>query len=147
MSRQTFLEAHKITQIITPTAGAAGQTAINSTAVDMKDYDEVALMVNMGTIDATAVTSIKAQQSADNSSFSDLEGTSQTIAATDDGDSFIIDLIKPTDRYVRVVVSRGTADATVQDAFAIQTRSKVVAVTQGTTINSETHVTPDEGTA
>jgi len=146
MSRQSFLEGNKLTQIITPAAGVAATTDIDSTSVDMKDFDEVALAVTFGAITGSAVTSIHAEQSADDSSFTDIEGTNQTVADSDDGDTFVIDIIKPSKRYVRLVVDRATQNAVVASAHAIQPRAKVTAVTQGTTINSETFVTPDEGT-
>ena len=94
----------KITQVITPTAGAAAQTAIEGTEIDMAGYESVMFIVMMGTIDATAVTSIKAQQDTASgmASAADLEGTSQTIAADDDDEIFYIDLVKPQERFVRV---------------------------------------------
>lgn len=145
--RSSFLEDNKLTQIITPTAGAAAQTTINSTSVDMSGFEEVSLVCTFGAITAGAATSVKAQQSADNSTFNDLAGTSQTVADTDDGDTFVIDLIRPTDRYVRLVVLRATQDSVVANALAIQSRPRDAAVTQAATINSETHKSPAEGTA
>jgi len=146
MSRKSFLEGNKITQVITPTAGAAGTTDINGTGVDMKDYDEVSFLVTFGTITGSAVTSVHAEQSADDSTYNDLEGTNQTVADTDDGDTFVVDIIKPTDRYVRVVVDRATQNAVVANGLAVQSRAKALVVSQASTVNSETFVSPDEGT-
>ena len=68
-------------------AVAAGTTDINSSSVDMTAHDGVLFVVAFGAITATAVTSIKAQQSSDDGvadAWSDLAGTAVTVADTDD---------------------------------------------------------------
>src|SRR5690242_18721854 len=84
---------------ITPTAGAAGSTAVNGAALAMHAYDSdrVLIVVTFGAIVAGAATSIKVQ-SDNNSSFSsaqDIAGSAQTVADTKDDTSFLIDLINP----------------------------------------------------
>lgn len=139
----------KISQAITPTAGAAGTTLINGSILDMQGYEGVLIMVTMGAITATAVTSIKAQQGAasDLSDAADLAGTGQIIADTASDKVFYIDLHKPTKRYVRVVVSRGTANAAVADAKYLQYRGRKAPVIHGTNVSGELHLSPAEGTA
>lgn len=139
----------KITQAITPTNGAAGTTDINGATLDMSGFDGVLMVVTMGAITGSAVTSIKAQQGAasDLSDAADLAGTGQTIADTDDEDIFYIDLYRPLERYVRVVVDRGTANAVVASAVYYQYKAAKTPVTHGSTINGELHVSPSEGTA
>lgn len=140
----------KITQVITPTAGAAGTTDINGTTIDMQDYDGVLFVCTFGAITAAAVTSIKAQQGAasDMSDAADLAGTGQTIADDDDGKVFYIDLKNVTERYVRLVVDRGTQNAVVASAEAIQyLASKPPVAAHGSTVAGETHERPAEGTA
>src|SRR4051794_21267059 len=92
--------------VITPTNGAAATTDINSVAADLTASGAIGVLfeVAMGAITSTAVTSIKVQGSADNSTWVDLEGTAQTIADTDDDKMFFIDLYRPIHRYNRVVV-------------------------------------------
>lgn len=132
-------------------AVAAGLTAIDPTAVDMQNYESVMFIVTFGAITASAVTSVKAQQSSDNGSsdaFADLAGTAQTVADTDDNLAFIIDIVRPGERYVKPYVSRGTANAVVESIIAIQYGARKAPVTQGATIGGiETHVSPSEGTA
>src|SRR4051794_7874092 len=86
---------------ISPTNGASGTTDINGAAADLTARGAIGVLfeVAMGAITATAVTSIKAQGSADNSSWVDLEGTAQSIADTDDEKVFFIDLYRPIHRY------------------------------------------------
>ena len=140
----------KVTQAVTVTNGAAGVTAISGVTLDMQGYDGVLMLVTMGAIVSTAVTSIKAQQGAasDLSDAADLLGSSQTIADDDDEKTFYIDLYKPTDRYVRLSVARATANATVASAEYIQYKgSKLPVPSHGSNISGETHVSPIEGTA
>ena len=146
---QNFLPEHRISIAVAASARAAGQTAINGAMVDMQGYEGVVAVVEMGTIAATAVTSIKWQQSDTTTSadFSDLEGTGIAIAADDDDEIFVSELYKPTKRYVRIVVARATANAAVRAATYIQYKARSAPVTQGTDVTTELSVGPTEGTA
>lgn len=118
-------------------------TAINSDSVDMQGFDGVIFLGVMET--ANAANFANAAQSADDVSFADLAGTK--VVPGDNGDSFLIDVYKPTDRYVRCEVDRGGAATAVGAIFAIQYQGRKAPVTHGTTIDAETHISPDEGTA
>jgi len=136
-----------VEQAITPTNGAAGTTTINGATCDMDGYDAVLMVVTMGAILATAVTSIKAQESSDGTTWADLEGTAQTIADTDDDKTFYIDLERPAKRYARLVVLRGTANATVAEALYFKRASRARPVSQGANVSGEIFYTPVAGTA
>ena len=144
---QNFLPEHRISIAVAASARAAGQTAINGAALDMQGYEGAVAIIEMGTLAATAVTSIKWQQSDTTTDFSDLEGTGVAIAADDDDKIFVSELYKPTKRYVRLVVSRGTANATLRAATYIQYKARSAPVTQGTDVTTELSVGPAEGTA
>lgn len=139
----------KISQAITPTNGAAGATDINGAIFDMQDFEGNLIEVIFGAITAGAATSIKVQHgdAANLSDAADLEGTSQTIADTDDDKVFYIDLVKPTKRYGRLVVKRATQNAVVQSATYHQYGAKKTPVVHGTNVAGETHVSPAAGTA
>jgi hypothetical protein len=139
----------KISTAITPTAGAAGTSDINGTILDMQGFNGVLMVVRMGEITASAVTSIKAQQDTDvaGGTMADLAGTAQTIADTDDDKTFYIDLYRPTERYVRLVVDRGTQNAVVASASYIQYGAHLAPTTHGTGVSGELHISPAEGTA
>lgn len=139
----------KITIAITPTEGVAGTSDINGAILDMQGYENVMAIVTFGVITSGAVTSIKMQQdtAADMGGAADLAGTGQTIADTDDNKTFYIDLIKPQERYVRLVVDRGTQNAVVASAIYLQYNGVKKPVTHGTNVSGETHVSPAEGTA
>ena len=140
----------KITQAVTPTAGAAGTSDINGATLDMQGYEGVLVIVTFGAITAGAVTSIKMQQGAasDLSDAADLEGSGQAVADDDDGNVFFIDLVKPAERYVRLVVDRATQNAVVASAEYIQYGQRESPTpAHGATVSGETHVSPAEGTA
>ncbi len=140
----------KLTQAITPTAGMAATSDINGATLDMSGFEGVLIKVTFGAITASAVTSIKAQQGADSglSDAADLLGTGQTIADSDDDKIFWLDLYRPEERYVRLVVDRATQNAVVTDATYIQYGSRKLVPTHGTGIGGgELHVSPIEGTA
>lgn len=137
----------KISQAITVTNGAAGTADINGATCDMQGYDELLVVLTMGAIVATAVTSIKLQESDDDSTWADLADTSQTIADDDDEKTYYINLVRPLKRYARVVVDRGTANATVADALYIQSGARKTPITQGSNVSGELHISPVAGTA
>lgn len=139
----------KITQVVTPTAGVAGVTDINGTTIDMEGFEGVVFEVTFGAITAGAVTSIKAQQGEQSnmSDAADLAGTAQTIADTDDEKVFYIEVVRPRERYVRLVVDRATQNAVVTSAIAYQYGVRKAPVSHGTNVAGELHVSPAEGTA
>jgi hypothetical protein len=112
-------ESVKTIVAITPTAGASGTTAITGQIVDTQGYSGVLVTVVFGAIVAGAATSIKFQQSDDPAmaGAADLAGTGQTILDTADDSVAQIDLNKPTKRYLRLMVSRGTSAATIGSAL------------------------------
>jgi hypothetical protein len=139
----------KVSQAITVTAGAAGVTTINGAVLDMMGWDGVLIVVTFGAIVATGVQSIKAQQdtAVGMGAAADLAGTGQAVADTDDEKTFFIDLYRPQERYVRVVVPRATANATVASAEYIQYRGAKKPSTHGANVAGETFASPAEGVA
>jgi hypothetical protein len=109
-------------------------------------------VVAFGAITATAVTSIKLQQSSDDGAgdaFADIAGTAVTVADDDDNKLVYLDIQHQTERYLRVVVDRGTANAVVDGIVAIQYGPANAPVTHDATtvVGGEYHYGPAEGTA
>lgn len=116
-------------------AVAAGTTDVECTSVDMAGFDAVRFVASFGTLTASQVTTVKAQESADNSTFTDITGAAS--AAFDDGDDnliAIVDVIRPTKRYVRLVIDRGTANAVVDCVLAEQYQARSEPVTQSASV-------------
>lgn len=141
-----------IVNAITITAGAAAATSINGAALDLGTYgaDRVMVVVKVGPIVTNAVTSMKVQCD-DNASFTnntDIAGSSITIADSKDDTYFVCDVINPPDRYIRVVVSRATQNATVSAdyiVYGLRTKPHTQATAQVTTL--EVHRDKALGTA
>jgi hypothetical protein len=143
-----FIDNHSIFIASTTTAGAAGTSAITSSAVDTAGYDGCLFIVPFGAIVSGAVTSIKVQQcDTSGGSYADLTGTAQTVADTDDDKLFYVDVFRPVEQFLKRVVSRATQNATVGGIIALRYRGSVRPVTQGTNVSGESFNWPAEGTA
>jgi hypothetical protein len=133
-------------------AVAAGQTTITpSSGVDMAGFEEVTFLVCWGTIDSTGVQSIEVHQSSDDGasdSYTAITGTNVTAADTDDNKITYVTVRQPTERYVKCIVNRDTADSTVDGIIAVQYGASAKPTTQGSTVSGgEIHVGPAEGSA
>ena len=137
----------KVIQATTATAGAAGTTAVNGAAVDLSGYDEIMILVPFGAIVSGAVTSIKWQEGSTTSPTTDVLGTNMTVLDTEDDTTKCLRIIKPRNRYGRVVVTRGTQNATVGAIFYLLQGGTTQPATDDTTVTQETHVSPAAGTA
>lgn len=143
----------KITIASTTTAGAAGTSAITSSAIDMAGYEGCLFLVPLGAIVSGAVTSIKIQQSDDDAAsddYTDVSGSSITIADTDDDKLKYIDVLRPGKRYLKLVCSRATQNATLGGILALQYNKRNVSgsgITQGTNVAGEAWTSAAEGTA
>ena len=104
-------------------AAAAGTTVLNSSSVDMLGWDGVRGVFGVGTLTAGQVTSLKAQDSPDNSAFTDITGAAGSALADGDGNGLlIVDVYRPLRRYVRFVRNRATQNAVVDFGIAEQYR-------------------------
>lgn len=131
---------------------AATSDVTNLTSVDMKGFNSVTLLVSASAITSGAVTSVKVQQSSDDGStdgWSDLAGSSVTIADDSDSTMTVVEIVQPQKRYVRPYIARGTQNASFEAIHAILTGPKTAPVTQSTTHVTimEIHSSPAEGTA
>lgn len=129
----------------------SGQAARNGAILDMQGYDGVMVVVHFAVIAAGALTSIKMQQDTDvaGATMADLAGTLITVADTGDNDVAVLDLYRPIERYVRVVIGKDAAFASAESAVYYQYGSG-----QQPTISNvaglvavEFHASPIEGTA
>lgn len=134
----------------TTTQGAAGSSAITSAAIDTAGFRECTFIVPLGTIVSGAVTSLKVQQSSDDAAadtYDDLLGSNQAIADTDDDKVKYVTIVNPQKRYLKLVVSRATQNATIGGIIAILSGARSRPVTQGTNVAGEQFIYPAEGTA
>ena len=143
-----FAHSNKIVIASTVTEGAAGTADITTTAIDTAGFDGCVFIVPLGALVAGAVTSIKVQQcDTSGGSYSDLTGSAQTIADTDDDKLVYVDVFRPREQYLKLVVDRGTSNATVGGVQAILYSAGSCPVTHGTNVSGEVWNWPAEGTA
>jgi len=119
-------------------AVAAGITDINATGVDMQDYEVATFVVAFGTITATAVTSIQIDHSVDNSAWNTVLGSKVTVPDSASNKLAVTESVRPTLRYLRCTVDRGTANAVVDGIFAIRSGPRKYPVTQASTVQGTT---------
>src|SRR5262245_35145432 len=100
---------------------AAGSTAVTSEAVDCLGYQGVAFIVGFGALVTGAVTSYKVRSSslANVSDAADVASSSQAVVDSADNKGFLTDIFMPYERYVDIVISRATQNATVDCLFAV----------------------------
>lgn len=121
-------------------AVAAGTTAVNSSPVDMQGFESVAFITAFGTISSGAVTSTQIEHSADGTTWNPVEGSKVTVPDTASNKVAINEAVRPTLRYIRLTVNRGTANAVIDGIVAVRTRARKSPTTQGTTIVGTTVV-------
>lgn len=101
----------------------AGTSAVESDSVDMAQdggYDGVLFFTSFGT--ANAGNKLHAEQSADDSTFAELEGSEVSSGSADN--EVFIDIHRPRERYVLVEATRG-ASSTLESIWAVLYRGKV----------------------
>lgn len=119
MRNMNFTPNFAIQEMVAQGNRSAGTTDLNGITADCQDYDCITGVVEMGTITASAVTTLKWQGSDDDSTFVDLEDVEVSVAATDDNEYFVLELHHPLNRYNRVVIERATANAALRSAYYI----------------------------
>jgi len=123
---------------------AAGSTHY-SDILDMAGFEGVVFVASIGT--AAANNGVNAQQDTDaaGGTMADLEGTKILSDATQT--DFVLDIYRPTERYVRLAVLRGTS-TTIEAVWAIQYGAHKMPTDNDTAAQaSEVHASPAEGTA
>ena len=151
----TLLDGVKVTRVMN--AVAAGTTVQNSAGVDMLGFQGVVFVASFGALTANQVTSIQAQH-ADAMAANGLLTTPGNLTGTlvgplaDNASNkcLMLDINRPTKRYVGCTVNRATANAVIDGVIAIQYGADYKPTTQDATtfpVASEIHVSEDTGTA
>ncbi len=114
-------------------------------------FEGVQFVALFGALTAGQVTSLKVQQGnlADGSDMADLAGNAHAaLADTDANKCLVTDVFRPQKRYVRAVVTRGTANAAIDGVIALQYGSRVKPTTNDSTVKAtKLLISPDEGVA
>jgi len=132
----------KITPVLAYAAAGTGTT--NGTILDMSGFEGVMFLGGaFGTANAGNYYHVEQGDESDLSDGADLAGTKLTPG--DDDDDMCSDLYRPTDRYVRIVRIRG-ASSTANPVYAVQYGAAKASVDNASTVDTELHVSPAEGT-
>jgi len=124
--------------------GASAGTAVNSSSVDMQDFEGCVFFGTMDTANAGNYANLA--RSTDDSTFNDLTGTK--VVPGDNDDVFCIDCFRPGERYVRVELVRAGADTAHGEIYALRYGPiRKGPVSHGSDIDIEYHASPGEGTA
>ena len=127
---------------------AAATSDATSDSIDMTGYRGVCFIITLGTLSSSQVTNGRAQTSSNDSAWNDLEGGSTpAMADTDDDLIVVIDIYKPLERYLRVIVDRATGNAEIDSVLAIMYDPVTEVTTQPADVaDIERHLSPAEGT-
>lgn len=130
----------------------AGTTdTLTSNTIDTFGYSAVAFELLLGAVTDGGACYWKVQQSSDDNvadDYTDIAGSKQVIADTDDNKLRIIEIFKPQKRYLKVLTVRATQNLVVDGLTANLYRAQSSAVTQGATVAGYTTLNaPAEGTA
>jgi hypothetical protein len=94
---------------------AASTAAVTSDIIDMSGYQGVVFLTSFGTANATNSIKVQGNTANQTTGMADLSGTSLASGTSDE--DVIVELHKPTFRYLQVVASRG-ASSTLESVWA-----------------------------
>lgn len=121
-------------------AAAAAQTDITTDVLDMTGYDGVMFIALTGDVTTASVLTLTVKGNTANSTSSP---TPSTLKASDaftadstsaDSKAILVDVYRPTQRYVFGVLSRTAANAVVGGVLAIQYQTRNKPTTQDATV-------------
>jgi hypothetical protein len=138
-------------QIRTALDYASAAAVRNGAEFDMQGFDGVLMVVKFAAVAAAGAFSIKAQQDVVTGmgGAADLAGSGIAVANDDDDQIFILDIYRPTERFVRVVVVKDATNVSAEMAFYIGYGARIVptTLTLADEVTYERHISPAEGTA
>jgi len=126
-------------------AASAAQTAVTGNTIDTQGYEDVTIIANLGTITATGIPTLKAQQGDedDGGDAADIEGASVVGTSDDSNKSLAIEIHRPKQRYITPVLNRATANIVVQNIIVILHNPTHVPVDQSQIVGSVALITPE----
>lgn len=119
-------------------------TEVLSDAIDTLGFEGCMFVGSITTANAGNYAKVT-QCDTSGGSYADLTGTK--LVPGDNGDSFLIDINQPLERYLKLSIIRAGANTVTGDVYALLYGARTVPVSHGTTIDSELHISPAEGTA
>lgn len=131
--------------VMVKAAQTTGTVAVVTDVVDTAGYEGVMFVGSIATANAGNFVTAQQGMVADGSASADLLGSKNVIA--NNGDSFLLDVYKPRERFVKATITRAGTTTVTGDVYAILYGPRVVPTTHGATIRRESFVSPAEGVA
>lgn len=133
-------------------AVAAGVTNItDATGVNCSGFDRCTFLVGWGAIVASGVQSIEVHRSSDDGAgdaYTAVLGTKVVVADDDDNKITMVEVYRPGETWLKVVVNRATQNSTVEMALCVLSAASTSGQALSSTVSGyEHHATPGEGTA
>lgn len=116
-----------------PPQSIAASSAVNGNGVDMQGYEGVLFVLAVGALDGTQDMKVQGDDNSGFSSPTDITGAAITqVSATGDNKLYLLDVYRPTERFVRSVVTNGAgAVADFQGVIAMRYRvAGIIPITQ-----------------
>lgn len=124
---------------------ASGTTTLTTDTIDTQGFEGVAIFGSLATANAGNYAKARQGATSNMADAADLEGTK--LVPGDNGDSFLLDIYRPKERYVDVQIIRTVATVTGDVYALLYDAPRKAPTSQGATIDAELHVSPAEGTA
>lgn len=118
----------------------------------MAGFQSVLFIISWGAITATGVQSVEVHTSSDDGAgdaYTAITGTKVSAADDDDNQLTYVEIHKPLEQYLKLIVNRATANSAVDGIIAIQYNATHKGTTHdsSTVTGGELHVSAAEGTA
>ena len=132
-----FIDNIKISRI--EDGAVAGVTTLTSDVVDMQNFDGLVFLAALGDVLDTGVNVLQAQHSdvGDGSGMNDIAASvvSFTAGASDaDNKLMLLEIARPTKRFLRVTLTRTVANTVLDGIFAFQSNPAEAPVTQHSSV-------------
>lgn len=118
-------------------ASAAGQTEITTDTIDTKSFDGATFLLSVASMADTAVitATIQGGDASDGSDAVDLDvSATHTADGTVTGKLVAVEAFRPLHRYLRLKITRATADIAVDAVLGVLSQPKEAPLTQGDTV-------------
>ena len=132
-----FLTNSKLARVLP--AAVAAQTLLTSSVVDMKGFDACSFIASFGDVTLNSVLTLQAQHGdqSDGSDMANIVGVLATFTAgaTDADDNLlVVEVARPTKRFLRVTLARTAANAEVDGITAVQSNPAESPVVQDASV-------------
>lgn len=143
---QSLLKDTLLSQV--SNGATAGTSAVTTSAVDSSDYDAALFVASLGTVTSGCVLTLTVYENATNSNSGGTAVTSGSCTITDSGGAtsntlLIVDVIRPSKRYLYATLTRTTDNAVVNNITCQQYRAKNLPVTQGSSVSASAVSSPE----